>query len=136
MLRDWSRRWNASLVGGFLSQSKDGNLLTLADFCIAANVERIAAGSSGEIKMTAKKIPYRIKMWAIMRDGNPYMALPDLDKAEACYGVLSLNGFSGCKWTIQKVDVRFPHETATERRKRLGRHVHAVVELNAAMERR
>jgi hypothetical protein len=77
------------------------------------------------------KRPYRLQMWAIMRDGEAYMVLPDLDKAEAYYGLLSLNGYSKHKWTIQKVEVRFSHETATERRKRLDRHVQAVVEFNA-----
>lgn len=82
-----------------------------------------------------KQTPYKVTMWAVMRDGKPYMVLPDLDKAEAYYGSLSLNGLSKCHWTIQKVDVRFPHETATERRLRLDRHVQQVVELNYALSR-
>jgi len=71
-----------------------------------------------------------MQMWAVMRDGQPYMILPDQDTAEAHYGCLSLNGYSKHHWTIQKVDVRFPHETAKERRARLNRHVQQVVELN------
>jgi hypothetical protein len=74
-------------------------------------------------------------MWAVMRDGEPYMILPTLDKAETHYGSLSLNGFSKHKWTIKKVVVTFPHETATERRRRLNRHVQQVVELNYALSR-
>lgn len=77
-----------------------------------------------------KKRPYRIQMWAVLRDGEPYMVLPDIDTAEAHYGSLSLNGFSKCKWKIQQVTVIFPHQTATERRKCTARAVQATVELN------
>jgi len=82
-----------------------------------------------------KKPPYRTKMWAVMRNGAPYVILPKIEKAEAYYGIFSLNGLSKHKWEIKPVEVRFPHETAAERRKRLERSVQAVVELNRAMSR-
>jgi hypothetical protein len=69
------------------------------------------------------KHPYRATMHAILRDGEPYMILPTLDEAETHLG----------HWTIQRVSVTFPHETATEKRKRLGRHVQSVVEMNRAI---
>ena len=83
--------------------------------------------------MAKKQTPYRMQMWAIMKDGEPHMVLPDIDQAEAHLGSLSLNGFSKHHWTIQKVDVRFPLETAAERKARLDRAVQQVVELNRAM---
>lgn len=80
--------------------------------------------------MTKKQAPYRTKMWAVMRDGECYMILPDLDEAETHYGSLSLNGYSKHKWEIKPVTVTFPPETAAERRARLDRAVQATVELN------
>lgn len=79
------------------------------------------------------KTPHKLTMFAVMRDGGPYMILPDIDRAEAYCGSLSLNGHSKRKWTIRQVEVRFPHETAAEQRKRLNRHVQSVVELNAVL---
>jgi hypothetical protein len=79
------------------------------------------------------KHPYRATMHAILRDGEPYMILPTLDEAETHLGLWSKNGFSKYHWTIQRVSVTFPHETATEKRKRLGRHVQSVVEMNRAI---
>lgn len=79
------------------------------------------------------KRPYKSQMWAVMRDGEPHMILPTLDKAETHYGLLSLNGLSKHTWKIRKVIVSFPHETAAERRRRLNRHVQQVVELNHAV---
>lgn len=79
------------------------------------------------------KTPYRAKMWAVMRDGETFMILPDIDTAETHLGLWSKNGFSKHRWTIRPVEVRFPHETPTERRRRLDNHVRAVVELNHAL---
>lgn len=79
------------------------------------------------------KSQHRTLMHAVLRDGEPYMVLPTLDKAETYLGIFSLNGFSKHNWTIKRVVVAFPYETATERRKRLDRHVQAVVELNRAI---
>lgn len=82
-----------------------------------------------------KRTPYRTQMWAVMRNGKTYMVLPNLDRAEAYYGLLSHNGLSEHHWTIRKVVVSFPHETPAEKRKRTDRHVQAVVELNRTMSR-
>lgn len=73
---------------------------------------------------------YRAKMYAVMRDGEPQMILPDIDTAETHYGLLSKNGFSKYRWEIKPVEVKFQHETAFDRRRRLNRSVQAVVELN------
>jgi hypothetical protein len=81
-------------------------------------------------KAKTKRGSYRTTMWAVMCDGEPNRVLPDIEVAEAHYGLLSQNGFSERKWEIKRVEVRFPHETAAERRKRLSRSVQAVVELN------
>lgn len=83
-----------------------------------------------------KREPYKTKMWAVLRDGETYMILPDIDRAETYYGLLSHNGFSKYKWEIRPVEVRFQQETAVERRKRLNRSVQKVVELNAALAAR
>lgn len=83
-----------------------------------------------------KTSPYKIKMWAVMRDGEPYMVLPDIETAEARYGSLSLNGFSKHKWELKPAEVRFPHETAIERRTRLNRHIQTLVDLNRAIRAR
>lgn len=80
-----------------------------------------------------KNTPYKAKMWAIMRDGETYMIISDIDAAETHLGLWSKNGFSKHHWNIQPVDVRFPHETSAERKKRQSRHVQAVVELNYAL---
>jgi hypothetical protein len=82
-----------------------------------------------------KHLPYRTQMWAVLRNGETHMILPDLDTAETYYGLLSHNGFSKHHWTIRKVEVRFPHETAQERRARTSRAVQQVVELNRAIAR-
>ena len=78
---------------------------------------------------------YRTKMWAVMRDGETYMILPDIDMAETHLGLWSNNGFSKHRWGIKPVEVRFPHETASERLRRQSRHVQAVVELNQSLSR-
>ena len=59
--------------------------------------------------MTMRKTPYKSQMWAVMRDGETYMILPTLDKAETHLGVWSKNGFSKHRWAIRKVMVMFPH---------------------------
>jgi hypothetical protein len=84
------------------------------------------------IETMKTKVP-RKDMWAILKDGEPYMILPDLDTAETHYGIYSRNGYSEYHWTIQQVIVEFPGETASQRRERQARHVQQVVELNRAM---
>ncbi len=88
------------------------------------------------MKNRKRQLPYKMKMWAVMRDGEPYMVLPDIDQAETYLGSLSLNGFSKHEWKIKECEVRFPLETAAERRRRLDRHVQAVVEINSALSTR
>jgi len=80
-----------------------------------------------------KKTPYQTKMWAVMRDGETYMILPSLGEAETHLGLWSKNGFSSHTWGIKPVTVRFQHETPSERKRRLARHVQAVVQLNQAI---
>lgn len=86
--------------------------------------------------MTKKQAPYRTTMWAIFRDGQPFMILPDIDEAETHFGLWSKNGFSKHKWEIKPATVVFPPETAAERRTRLNRSVQAVVALNQEIEAR
>lgn len=80
-----------------------------------------------------KATKYRTKMWAVMRDDEPYMILPTIDAAETHLGLWSKNGFSKHRWGIKPVSVVFPHETVAERNRRTGRHVQAVIELNQRM---
>ena len=81
------------------------------------------------------KHPYKSTMWAVMKDGETFMILPDIDTAETHLGLWSNNGFSAHKWGIQKVEVRFPHETPAERKRRQNRNVQAVVAINQALMR-
>ena len=73
---------------------------------------------------------YRRKMYAILRDDLPFMVLPTLDKAETHMGLWSKNGFSKQRWSIQSVDVSFPHQTAAERRAMTNSHVQQVIAFN------
>lgn len=79
---------------------------------------------------------FRTKMYAVMRDGALQMILPDIDTAETYYGLLSKNGTSKFRWEIKPVEVKFQHETAAERRKRLDRSVKAVGEINQRLSGR
>lgn len=73
---------------------------------------------------------YRRKMYAILRDYLPFMILPTLDEAETHMGLWSKNGFSKHRWSLQSVQVEFPHQTASERRAMTNRHVQQVIALN------
>lgn len=83
--------------------------------------------------MKKAKQSYKSRMWAVMKNGATYMILPTIDEAETHLGLWSHNGISEYRWSIKPVTVTFPPETAGERRKRLDRHVQAVVELNQAL---
>lgn len=84
--------------------------------------------------MKRKPEPYKRTAWALLRDGEFYMALPNAEEAHTHYSMLSLHGHSKHKWTVQKCEVRFPFEMPTERRKRFMKHVDDVVALNKAIE--
>lgn len=79
------------------------------------------------------KRPHRSKMYAVMRNDEPYIILPDIDAAETHLGLWSKNGFSKHRWEIKPVTVSFVHETPAERRKRTSRHVQAVIALNQSL---